>query len=60
MTTKSFQSKIRRLESELGTLKRMIVREPDLEIDEKNWATVRRPAKAVRRSVYRDVYTKVS
>ena len=58
MPNLNVREKIQTIEGEIEVLKRLVVREPDFEIDEKNWQKIAPEAKKIRRELYRKTYGK--
>jgi len=56
MTQATLKKKILSLEAELELLKREIVQEPDIAIDEVNWKKVRTEARTTRKKLYQHRY----
>ena len=56
MTNAVFKEKIRNLEAEIVLLKRAVIREPDFDIDEKNWGKVKPVIKKIRAKVFKKTY----
>ncbi len=60
MTKNMLEGKIRQLEGELTLLKQIIEKPISYGADERRWGRLRPAVKAVRRSLYRDLYAKSS
>jgi len=58
MTTATIQKKILNLEAELMLLKRSVAKEPDFDIDEKNWKKINPYMKKIRTQVAKETYGK--
>lgn len=56
MTSAIFKEKIRNLEAEIVLLRRAVTKEPDFDIDEKNWGKIRPNMKKIRAKVYKKTY----
>lgn len=54
----AIKEKIFGLEVELQMIKKALRKEPNFNIDEKNWLKIEREAKNVRKNLYRRVYGK--
>ncbi|MDP6571600.1 MAG: hypothetical protein QF747_02075 [Patescibacteria group bacterium] len=50
MNTTTVKTKIRKIESELSLLKRTLLREPNFDIDEKNWKKIEPTVRQIRKS----------
>ena len=51
------QEQIRKVEVELESLKRLVGdRQPDFNVDEKNWASLKKEVKSTRKKNYRKAY----
>ena len=58
MTNSNVREKIQTLEGEIEVLKRLVVREPDFEIDKKNWKKITPEVKKIRKKLYKKTYGK--
>jgi len=58
MNKTNLKEKILNLESKLELLKSSIMKEPDFEIDEKNWKKIRERVKRIRKQLYKEQYEK--
>ena len=58
MTDAVIQKRILNLEAELMFLKRAVIKEPDFDVDEKNWAKIRPTIKRARAQVAKEIYGK--
>ncbi|MFH1462360.1 MAG: hypothetical protein ABIG08_01505 [bacterium] len=58
MNQTAIKEKIFNIESELEFLKRSFLKEPDFDIDEKNWRKVKSEAKKSRKEVFQRLYGK--
>ncbi len=56
MTNAIFKEKISNLEAEIVLLRRAVAKEPDFDIDEKNWGKVKSIVKKIRARVYKKTY----
>lgn len=58
MNCTAVKEKLFNIQKELEMLKRVFFKEPDFDIDEKNWRTVANQIKKTRRGVYQSSYGK--
>lgn len=56
MTNVMIQNKIRNLEAELALIKRSVYKEPDFDVDEKNWKKLKPDLKRIRAKLFKRVY----
>ncbi|MEK7062526.1 MAG: hypothetical protein AAB946_00660 [Patescibacteria group bacterium] len=58
MTTTAIKEKIMNLEAQLALIKRSVFKEPDFDVDERNWTKIRPIMKKIRAKVYKETYGK--
>ena len=58
MTNAAIQKRLAKLETEVKTLRALVVPRLDLSIDEKNWRTMRPTVRKVRAQIYKERYGK--
>lgn len=58
MTNATLVKKVRDIEIELESVKRILKTEPDFVVDEKNWKKVQPAVRKTRRKLYREQYGK--
>ena len=51
-------TKLQDLQAQITFFKRAVIRNPDFEIDEKNWARIQPTAKKIRKALYKERYGK--
>lgn len=58
MTNATLVKKVRDIEIELEGVKRVLKREPNFAVDEKNWQKIQPIVRKIRRKLYREQYGK--
>lgn len=58
MSPTTVKDKILDLQAELDLIKQSLIKEPNFDVDDKNWGKVKLEAKKIRKKVYQKYYGK--